>query len=534
MKRLFRVSAAAVLAAGITTAAVPGLAYAVAVSPPLGTAAGFAVLGATTVTNTGPSVITGDLGVSPGMSVVGFPPGAVDGTIHAGDPAATQAQGDVATAFAFAAGQSCDQDLSGQDLGGKTLLPGVYCFASSAQLTGTLRLDAQGDPTAAWLFQITSSLTTASNSAVVLVNGAAPCNNDNVTWQVGSSATVGTATSFVGNVLANTSITLNAGANTTGGLYAHTGAVTLDTNSVSTCAASGGKASPTLTTTPSGSVPAGGQISDTAQVVGGATPTGSVTFTLYGPGDPTCTTPIATRTSPLSGATASSGPVQAGAAGTYEWVATYSGDVDNSPALSPCGSETVIVTAQTLTGRAYGLQAKATLLGQPLVTVLPTPDTGFVSTTSSSTTSTPCVATLNGPVGAHVLCANVTTVAHPGKSTATASVADATVGIVGIPTITTGAVQSSSTTTCAGSTGTTTIAYLKVGGTVVIAQPTQVAPNTRVSVGVVSLVLNQQIAFSTPDDGLTVNAIRITVNTVGLAAVTTTVASSESDISGCP
>jgi Ice-binding-like len=533
MRRTFRLLTACLLTAGVAVA-VPASAQAVAVSPPLGTAAGFAVLGATTVTNTGPSVITGDLGVSPGMSVVGFPPGAVDGTIHAGGPVATQAQADVATAYAFAAGQACDQDLSGQDLGGMTLPPGVYCFASSAQLTGTLRLDAQGDPTAAWLFQVTTALTTASNSAVVLVNGATPCNNDNVTWQIGSSATVGTATGFIGNVLANTSITFNAGANTTGGLYAHTGAVTLDTNSVSTCAASGGKASPTLATTPSGSVPAGGEISDTARVIGGVTPTGTVTFTLHGPGDTTCTTPIATRTAPLSGATASSGPVQAGAAGTYEWVATYSGDANNSPALSPCGSETVIVTGQTLTGRAYGLRARATLLGLPLVTVPPTPDTGFVSTTSSSTTSTPCVATLSGPVRAHALCADVTTVAHPGKSTATASVADAGLGIAGIPTVTIGAVQSSSTTTCAGSTGTTTIAYLRVGGTVVIAQPTQIAPNTGVTVGVVSLVLNQQIPFSTPDDGLTVNAIHITVNTLGLAAVTVTVASSESDIANCP
>ncbi len=472
------------------TVLVPVAAQAVAVSPPLGAAANFAVLGATTVTNTGPSVVTGDLGVSPGMSVVGFPPGTVTGTVHAGDPAATQAQSDVATAFGFAAGESCDANLSGQDLGGMTLPPGVYCFASSAQLTGTLHLDAQTNPNAAWLFKVTSSLTTASNAAVVLVNGVTPCNNNNVTWQVGSSATVGTATSFVGNILANTSITFNAGASTTGSLYAHTGAVTLDTNNVSTCTAAGGKASPTLTTTPSGSVPAGGSISDTAQVIGGAAPTGSVTFTLYGPGDTTCTTPIATRTSPLSGSTASSGPVTAGGAGTYQWVATYTGDALNSPATSPCGREPVVVTAQTLTGRAYGLTATATLLGLPLLTVPPTPDTGFVSTTSSSTTSTPCVATLSGAVSAHALCANVTTVTYPGRATATASVADATVAILTIPTITTRLIQSSSTTTCAGSTGTTTIDYLKVGTTVVIAQGTQIAPNTGITVGVVSLVLN--------------------------------------------
>jgi type VI secretion system secreted protein VgrG len=98
----------------------------------------------------------------------------------------------------------------------------------------------------------------------VLVNGATPCNNNNVTWQVGSSATVGTGTAFVGNILANTSITFNAGANTTGSLYAHTGAVTMDSNNVSTCAGAGGNAGPTITTTPSGSVPVGGTIADSA------------------------------------------------------------------------------------------------------------------------------------------------------------------------------------------------------------------------------------------------------------------------------
>jgi len=535
MRRAIRALAgAAILATGMAILT-PTAAHAVATSPPLGAAAGFAVLGATTVTNTGPSVVTGDLGVSPGAAVVGFPPGTVVGTVYAGIPPATQAQADVGTAYAFAAGEPCDTNLSGLDLGGMTLPPGVYCFDSSAQLTGTLSLDAQGNPNAAWLFQVTSSLTTASNSAVVLVNGGAtPCNNNNVTWQVGSSATVGAGTSFVGNILANTSITLNTGANSTGSLYAHTGAVTMDTNNVSTCTGAGGKASPTINTTPSGSVPAGGSISDSAHLSGGALPSGNVTFTLFAPGDTTCTTPIATRTGALSGNTASSGSVPVGAAGTYRWVATYNGDANNSPVTSPCGSETVVVTAQTLTGRAYGLTATATLLGVPLVNVPPTPDTGFISTASSSTTSTPCVATLSGLVSAHALCANVTTVAFPGRSTATASTADATVAILSIPTITMRLIQSSSTTTCAGSTGSTTIDYLKVGNTVVIANHTQVAPNTGATVGVVSLVLNEQIPFTSPDKGLTVNAVHLRVNTLGLATVNVIVASSESDITNCP
>ena len=514
-------------------------AQAVAENPPLGTASTFAVLGGSAVTNTGPTVVTGNLGVSPGTSISGFPPGAVTGTTHSADPTADQAQADIGTALVQAAGQSCDTNLTGQNLGGLTLPPGVYCFDSSAQLTGVLKLDAQADPTAKWLFQVTSSLTTASDAAVVLVNGASNCDN-NINWQIGSSATVGSGTIFLGNILANTSITLTAGANSTGSLYAHTGAVTMDSNEVSTC--SGGSIPPPdaldISTTPSGSVPSGGTISDSATVSGGLSPTGNVTFKLYGPGDPSCTgTAVATVVGNLVNRTASSGNVTAGAAGTYNWVATYNGDANNGSVTSPCGDEEVVVTSQTLTGRAYGLTAKATLAGLTLVNILPTPDTGNISTTSSSSTTTPCVASIGGlltVVSAKVLCANVTTLAYPGTSTATASVAEAKVGILGIPTITLKVVNSTSTTTCSGSTGSTVIDYLKVGTTVVIATRTTVAPNTGITVGNVSLVLNEQIPFHTPDDGLTVNAIHAKVNVLGLAQTNVVVASSESDIGNCP
>jgi hypothetical protein len=294
------------------------------------------------------------------------------------------------------------------------------------------------------------------------------------------------------------------------------------------------KATPTIATTPSASVPAGGNVSDSATVSGGFMPGGSVVFTLYGPGDTACGTPIATRTGTLAGPTASSGTVPVGAAGTYSWVATYSGDANNNAVSSPCGNESVVVTPQRLTGRAFGLSANVTLLGGGLITVGPTPDTGNIVTTSSSTTTTPCVATLTGIVGAHVLCANVTTVGFPGKSTASASVADVGTAIAGVPTITIRAAKSTSTTTCAGSSGTTTIDYLAVGSTVVIAVPTQVAPNTTINVGVVKLVLNEQLPFSTPDKGLTVNAVHATVNVVGLSKVDLIVASSKSDIGNCP
>jgi hypothetical protein len=141
-------------------------------APSLGTAASFAVLGGSTVTNTGPTKVNGDLGVSPGSAVTGFPPGTVTGgAIHAADAVALQAQNDVTTAYNNLAGQACTADLTGQDLGGKTLISGVYCFTSSAQLTGTLTLNAQGNAAAVFIFKTVSTLTTASSSSVLVING---------------------------------------------------------------------------------------------------------------------------------------------------------------------------------------------------------------------------------------------------------------------------------------------------------------------------------------------------------------------------
>ena len=200
-------------------------------STSLGTAESFAVLGGSAVTNTGPSVIDGNLGVGPGTSVTGFPPGIVtNGVIHAADAVALQAQSDLTTAYLDVADNAVTVDLTGQDLGGLTLTPGVYFFSSSAQLTGTLTLDAQGDPNAEFDFQIGSTLTTASGANVVLINGADPCN---VFWQVGSSATLGTTTAFVGHILALTSITVQHGATVDGSVLARNGAVTLDDNVIS-------------------------------------------------------------------------------------------------------------------------------------------------------------------------------------------------------------------------------------------------------------------------------------------------------------
>jgi type VI secretion system secreted protein VgrG len=201
-------------------------------SIPLGTAQRFAVLGGSTVTNTGPSVIHGDVGVWPGTAITGFPPGlVVGGALHVNDAIAHQAQSDVTAAYNVFAGMLSSHELTGQDLGGMTLTPGVYHFSSSAQLTGRLTLNAQGNPDALFVFQMGSTLTTASASSVLTINGADGCN---VYWQVGSSATLGTDTAFEGNILALTSITLNTRASIVEGrALARNGAVTLDSNSIS-------------------------------------------------------------------------------------------------------------------------------------------------------------------------------------------------------------------------------------------------------------------------------------------------------------
>lgn len=228
---------ARILAIGAAVALMAGSVPTMAQTITLGTASPFGVLGASAVSNTGPSVVIGDLGISPNnaSSVTGFPPGQVIGTTHFADAVAVQAQLDVTTAYNTLAGRPCTTTVTA-DIGGTTLTPGVYCSTSTMGLTGTLTLDAQNNPDAEFIFQVGSAITTASNSTVRMINGGQNCN---VYWQVGSSATLGTGTRFVGNVLALANITLTTGATSSGRLLARTGAVTLDTSAVSVCGVAG-------------------------------------------------------------------------------------------------------------------------------------------------------------------------------------------------------------------------------------------------------------------------------------------------------
>jgi hypothetical protein len=193
----------------------------------------FAILGSSTVTCTNSSAISGDVGVSPGIALTGFDASCtVSGALHAKDAVADAAHADLVTAFDSLSAVVCDQDLTGVELGGLTLPPGVYCFDTTAGVTGELTLDAGGDAGANWLFQVGSAMTTAAGSSVAMVGGGDPCN---VFWTLGTSATLGTGSSFKGNLLASASITLTSGSSLEGRALALNAAVTSDNNVVTGC-----------------------------------------------------------------------------------------------------------------------------------------------------------------------------------------------------------------------------------------------------------------------------------------------------------
>jgi hypothetical protein len=218
-------------------------------APPMGSAASYAVLGGSRVANVGESTVNGELGVSPGTGVTGFPPGRVtNGTIHPADDSAAQAQKDAVKAYEDLVGQRCNTKLTGQDLGGLILTPGVYCFPSSAaQLTGELLLDAQGDPNAVFVFQVGTTLTTAPNSTIRVLNSGQQANANgqgtdkrdqkesalcNVYWQVTSTATLGKESRFLGNILAIGDVAMANRADVLGRALTRSGAVMLDTDKI--------------------------------------------------------------------------------------------------------------------------------------------------------------------------------------------------------------------------------------------------------------------------------------------------------------
>ena len=305
----------------------------------LGLAAPFAVLGGSTVTNTGPSVLNGNLGLSPGTSVTGFPPGTVNGASDVTDATAADAQIALTTAYNFAKAAAPSDAVNYSTLGGRSLIPGVYNATSSMDLTGTVTLVGSG----VYIFQADSTLTAEAASTVLLTDGAsAGC----VFWQVGSSATLLAGAAFNGTIMSAASITLVTGANVTGRLLAETpGAVTLDTNVITVPAAcrtatttTTGLINNTTLVAPTGTEVAGASFHDTSTVVGASgAVTGTVTYSFFADG--TCAgTPVSTDAVTIagSGAVPNSTTTGALAAGSYSFEATYGGDATNLGGVSAC------------------------------------------------------------------------------------------------------------------------------------------------------------------------------------------------------
>ena len=287
---------AALASVAVAAATFLGTSPSLAAQPPvgLGTAESFAVLAGSGITNTGPTTITGDVGTFPTPTMTGFASVTLDGTNHAGDAVTQGAKSDLVDAYNDAAGRNPVTNVP-VELGGTTKLAGVYT-SPTLGLTGTLTLDAKGDPDATFVFKAGSTLITATNSRVLLLNGANPCR---VVWQVGSSATFGTGTSFVGDVLAYTSISAKTSATFRGRLLARNGAVTLDSNTITndTCVAPTGSAGGTTTTVPA----TGGNEDDTTSGSDDSTLGGTPTTAGPSGGTPTTSPPTGevSRSTPI-------------------------------------------------------------------------------------------------------------------------------------------------------------------------------------------------------------------------------------------
>lgn len=290
-----------------------GAAGAAAAGPvDMGTAKTFAVLGGQSVTNTGPSVLNGDLGVWPGTSITGFSAapsdGKVNGATHAGDAEAKAAQAATSTAYDDAAGRTTTATIT-SDLKNMTLVEGVYTSGGDLELTGKLTLDGAGRADSVFVFQAGAALTIATNSEIELINGANACN---VYWKVGSSADIGVGTKFVGTILALTTITAKTGATVQGRLLARNGSVTLDNNVVNVPVCAAGN-DPTPTTAPAATT---APTDTTAGGTGALDPTAGTGTTISGgpatatdddksrgsgrPGDGTATTNTRSGNPPLA------------------------------------------------------------------------------------------------------------------------------------------------------------------------------------------------------------------------------------------
>lgn len=369
----------------------------------LGTAASYAVLAGTGVTNTGPSVVNGDLGTCPTPAITGFPPGDVNGTIHANDAAACQAKDDLVTAYNDAASRPPSVTYPGPtDLGTMTLLQGVYTSPSSLGITGTLTLDAEGDPAAVFIFQAGSTLITAPNSTVALVNGAQACN---VFWLVGSSATLGVGSTFVGTVIALTSITANTTATIEGRLLARNGAVTLDTNTINvpTCAPA-----PTTTAAPTTSTTtAGATTTSTTTAPGATTTTAAPVTTTTAPGATTTTAPAATTTTAPGATTTTAAPATTSTTAAPGATTTTALGVTTTTTAPGATTTTAMAATTTTVGSGTDLGTGATTTttaaadsGNPGATTTTTsPTSAAATTTTGSAQTTTTSATGGGGAG---------------------------------------------------------------------------------------------------------------------------------------
>jgi hypothetical protein len=347
----------------------------------LGTATPFSVLAGAGVTNTGPTVLGGDLGTCPTPAITGFPPGVANGTTHANDAVACQAQSDLTIAYDDAAGRAPTTSFTGPtDLGGLTLTTGVYTSPVSFAITGPLTLDAQLNPDAVFIFQAGSTLITATDSSVDLVNGAQACN---VFWQVGSSSTLGVDSTLAGTVMALASITADHNATVDGRLLARIGAVTLDSNTVTApaCATGASSSSTPTTSPPSTTTPTTATSSTTS-------PSSSSTTSSTSPSSSSTTS----STAPASSSTTSSSTSPASSSSTTTML----------PGLST--STTTAAQAATTTAPVTTRTATAGALGAVTTTTGPGPDVPGEVVTKAGTS----LPRTGAPIGATALLAVIT------------------------------------------------------------------------------------------------------------------------------